>query len=98
MSDEKAERQPFVWGCTGGIRDYNSKELPFFEWIAHQTTTEKFIVPKEDPRMDMGRNSEHYQRIGTGCGAERICGKCQRNRGQQVRKNLHRKCVFCGGK
>ena len=31
MSDEKAERQPFVWGCTGGIRDYNSKELPFFE-------------------------------------------------------------------
>ena len=39
-----------------------------------------------------------YQRIGTGCGAERICGKCQRNRGQQVRKNLHRKCVFCGGK
>ena len=60
MSDEKAERQPFVWGCTGGIRDYNSKELPFFEWIAHQTTTEKFIVPKEDPRMDMGRNSEHY--------------------------------------
>ena len=69
MSDEKAERQPFVWGCTGGIRDYNSKELPFFEWIAHQTTTEKFIVPKEDPRMDMGRNSEHYSdpTPGTAC-------------------------------
>ena len=48
-----------------------------------------------------GRNQAdrcQYQRIGTGCGAERICGKCQRNRGQQVRKNLHRKCVFCGGK
>lgn len=61
MSDEKAERQPFVWGCVGGIRDYNSKELPFFEWIAHQMRESEIqLLKREDPRMDMGRNSEHY--------------------------------------
>ena len=61
MSDEKAELQPFVWGCTGGIRDYNSKELPFFEWIAHQMRESEIqLLKREDPRMDMGRNSEHY--------------------------------------
>ena len=60
MSDEKAERPPLIWEFLYPPVSYNSKEIPFFEWIAHQTTTEKFIVPKEDPRMDMGRNSEHY--------------------------------------
>lgn len=61
MSDEKAERLPFVWGCVGGIRDYNSKELPFFEWIAHQMRESEIqLLKREDPRMDMGRNSEHY--------------------------------------
>lgn len=61
MSDEKAERQPFVWGCVGDIRDYNSKELPFFEWIAHQMRESEIqLLKREDPRMDMGRNSEHY--------------------------------------
>lgn len=40
-----------------------SKEIPFFEWFAHPLKVvgeELFILPKEDPRMDMGRNSEHY--------------------------------------
>lgn len=61
MSDEKAERQPFVCGCVGGIVDYNSKELPFFEWIAHQMRESEIqLLKREDPRMDMGRNSEHY--------------------------------------
>lgn len=62
MSDEKAERPPLVWEFSTPT-DYNSKDFPFFYWTAHQMRPEereKFILPKEDPRMDMGRNSEHY--------------------------------------
>lgn len=62
MSDEKAERPPLVWKFSTPT-DYNSKDFPFFYWTAHQMRPEEretFILPKEDPRMDMGRNSEHY--------------------------------------
>nr|DAP21810.1 MAG TPA: hypothetical protein [Caudoviricetes sp.] len=60
MSDEKAERPPLVWGFSAPT-DYNSKELPFFEWIAHQMRESEIqLLKREDPRMDMGRNSEHY--------------------------------------
>lgn len=63
MSDEKAERPPLIWEFLYPPVSYNSKEIPFFEWFAHLLKVageELFILPKEDPRMDMGRNSEHY--------------------------------------
>lgn len=61
MSDEKAERPPLIWEPIYPPVSYNSKEIPFFEWFAQPLIDkELFILPKEDPRMDMGRNSEHY--------------------------------------
>ena len=63
MSDEKAERHPLIWEFLYPPVSYNSKEIPFFEWFAQPLRVvdkELFILPKEDPRRDMGRNSEHY--------------------------------------
>lgn len=74
MSDEKAEHPPLVWKFSTPT-DYNSKDFPFFYWIAHQMRPEergKFILPKEDPRMDMGRNSEHYSDPTPGASLENM--------------------------
>ena len=72
---KKAERHPLIWEFLYPPVSYNSKEIPFFEWFAQPLRVvdkELFILPKEDPRMDMGRNSEHYSDPTPGT-AGRIC-------------------------